>query len=353
VEITGLGTVDAVGERDVFPKQTATYELVASKGENSARSTATVTVNPAIQATFTVAPEAVRYHKIGDKVEQQGSVTLSWSTSGADSVSIDNGVGTVAPVGDRTIMPMPTKSEGGPVDETVTYTLHATNACGVSETKSATVHIVGTIEAAAPPAFRIPPCTMQTPLPRQLIVNSSTDTLEDTFLRIVHALQNNKAKFRNYCVYPYQAHGYAVVATPERIEDNGMPLPGEKRWLLGDTPITGWTFKDIIERIFEVGDGRLRVIMLVVSDTTPTQEGAEVGEDILEAWSRDGKRYLPASLQSQIVQQETELYALIYEFHRKASGYPMDFVRPGEDPTDPFTHLAEAGLWKEEELERP
>ena len=32
----------------------------------------------------------------------------------------------------------PTKTSPGPIDETVTYTLHASNACGGSETRTAT-----------------------------------------------------------------------------------------------------------------------------------------------------------------------------------------------------------------------
>jgi outer membrane protein OmpA-like peptidoglycan-associated protein len=34
----------------------------------------------------------------------------------------------------------------GPIDETTTYTLHASNACGGSETRTATLHITGSID---------------------------------------------------------------------------------------------------------------------------------------------------------------------------------------------------------------
>jgi hypothetical protein len=34
----------------------------------------------------------------------------------------------------------------GPIDETATYTLHASNACGGSETRTATLHITGSID---------------------------------------------------------------------------------------------------------------------------------------------------------------------------------------------------------------
>jgi hypothetical protein len=40
----------------------------------------------------------------------------------------------------------PTQTTEGPVDETIKYTLTATNACGGSETKVASVHLTGAIE---------------------------------------------------------------------------------------------------------------------------------------------------------------------------------------------------------------
>ena len=42
--------------------------------------------------------------------------------------------------------PNPKKTDLGPVDETNTYTLNATNVCGGSTTQTAAVHITGSIE---------------------------------------------------------------------------------------------------------------------------------------------------------------------------------------------------------------
>ena len=83
---------------------------------------------------------------MGDKVEQQGSASVSWSAPGADTVSLDP-FGSVSPTGDRTIQPTPSKTDVGPIDETVTYTLHSSNACGGSNTQTASLHIVGSIES--------------------------------------------------------------------------------------------------------------------------------------------------------------------------------------------------------------
>jgi len=93
-----------------------------------------------------VEPTQVRYHKVGDHVEEQGSATLTWSAPGASTATLDP-FGSVSPSGTRTVQLMPSKTEVGPVDETVTYTLHSSNACGGSDTKTASVHIVGTIES--------------------------------------------------------------------------------------------------------------------------------------------------------------------------------------------------------------
>ena len=82
---------------------------------------------------------------MGDKVVEEGSTALNWTASNASTVSIDQ-FGKVDPNGTRTLPIAPKKTDPGPVDETVSYTLSASNECGGSETKTATLHIVGLIE---------------------------------------------------------------------------------------------------------------------------------------------------------------------------------------------------------------
>lgn len=146
VEITPIGTVTPSGEQAVQPKQSTTYQLTAVGPGGTATSTATVNVNSAVQADLSLAPSEVRYKRVGDKVVEEGSTALNWSASNASTVSIDP-LGSVDPNGSRTLPIAPKKSDPGPVDETVSYTLSATNGCGGSETKTATLHIVGSIEA--------------------------------------------------------------------------------------------------------------------------------------------------------------------------------------------------------------
>ncbi len=146
-EISGIGKVGASGNQTVTPKQTTTYDFTASGPGGVVKKSETVNVDAAIQASLTMSPGEVRYHKVGDQVVEQGSATLSWSTTNAQSVSIDP-LGTVEASGSKTITPTPKQTGYGPVDETDTYTLHATNECGGSQTETATLHIVGLIERA-------------------------------------------------------------------------------------------------------------------------------------------------------------------------------------------------------------
>lgn len=144
-EISNVGQVAASGQQTVQPKQTTTYKLTAAGPGGTVTQETTVNVNSSVQSTLNVSPAEIRYHKVGDKVQEQGSATLAWTSSGADSVSLDP-MGTVDASGNRTIQATPKKTGDGPVDETITYTLRSANACGASDTKTASLHITGMIE---------------------------------------------------------------------------------------------------------------------------------------------------------------------------------------------------------------
>ncbi len=145
VEITPVGAVANSGQQSVEPKQTTTYQLTAQGPGGTATSSATVNLNNAVQANLELSPAEVRYKKVGDKVVEQGSAALNWSSGNATTISIDP-LGTVAASGNQNLQITPKKTDLGPVDETVTYTLNASNGCGGTETKTATLHIVGDIE---------------------------------------------------------------------------------------------------------------------------------------------------------------------------------------------------------------
>ena len=146
VEISGVGAVAASGQQSVQPSQNTDYKLTATGPGGVTTSDAMVNVNSNIQSTLSVEPAEVRYHKVGDQIQEQGSSTLTWSAPAASTASLDP-FGSVSPSGSRTVQPAPNKTEVGPVDETVTYTLRSSNACGGSDTKIASVHLVGSIES--------------------------------------------------------------------------------------------------------------------------------------------------------------------------------------------------------------
>ena len=144
VEITPVGPVATSGQQSIQPTQNTTYNLTATGPGGTVTSTATVNVNTAVQANLDLAPAEVHYKKVGEKVVVDDSTALNWTASNASTVSIDS-LGTVSPTGSHTLQITPKKTDPGAVDETVTYTLNASNGCGGTATKTATLHIVGSI----------------------------------------------------------------------------------------------------------------------------------------------------------------------------------------------------------------
>lgn len=121
----GVGAVSATtGTKSVSPTETTTYTLTATNADGSKTATCTVTIalNPPTVEYFTATPAAVMLNDPS---------TLTWSVQNATTVTIDNGVGTVAATGSTDVTPL--------VD--TTYTLTATNADG-STTSTAQVAIL-------------------------------------------------------------------------------------------------------------------------------------------------------------------------------------------------------------------
>jgi OmpA family/PEGA domain len=147
VSISNLGEVSATGSSQVSPTKTTTYELVAKGPGGEAMQTTTVNVNAQPTATLTLSQPEVHYHKIGDKVVQDDSVTLNWTTANANHVTITP-LGSEGMSGSQTINGQPNQATTGPVDKMVDYTLSASNACGGTTTQTAALHVVGSIDPA-------------------------------------------------------------------------------------------------------------------------------------------------------------------------------------------------------------
>jgi len=143
--IAGLGAVPNSGDRTVTPTRDMTYVLKAVGPGGEVTKSIMVDVNKEPTATLALSQPEIRYHKIGDKVVEDDSATLRWSASNATSASIAP-FGTEAVDGSRTITADPAETNLGPVDQTLTYTFTASNACGGTVTKTATLDVVGSID---------------------------------------------------------------------------------------------------------------------------------------------------------------------------------------------------------------
>jgi len=145
VDISEVGKVQGSGNKSVAPTKTTTYTYTATGPGGSVMKDATINVNIQPQASLTLNPTDVKYHKIGDKVKEDGTSTLTWTSSNASKVTIDP-IGDVATSGNQTITAAPKQQNVGPIDENQPYTLTATNVCGGTTTQTANLHITGSIE---------------------------------------------------------------------------------------------------------------------------------------------------------------------------------------------------------------
>jgi len=126
VSIAGLGNWGGSSGRTFErPLTTTTYTLTAYGIGGSTTKSVTVTVLPKPVVTFTASTT---------EVLTGGSVTLSWNVTGADSVSIDLGIGNVAATGSITVSPTASSN----------YTLTAVNTNGTSA-KSLLIEVVSSL----------------------------------------------------------------------------------------------------------------------------------------------------------------------------------------------------------------
>jgi flagellar motor protein MotB len=144
-DISGMSPVPASGQKQVSPKKTTAYDLTATGPGGVVKASTTVDVNPVVVAQLQASTSEAHYRRIGDKVLTQESGTLNWSASNVDSVSLDP-FGSVDRSGSRTVELVPSQTTDGPVDQTLSYSLKATNVCGGSEIKTVAIHLTGSIE---------------------------------------------------------------------------------------------------------------------------------------------------------------------------------------------------------------
>jgi RHS repeat-associated protein len=130
----GIGQVPPSGSLAVSPTATTTYTITASNASGTATDAATISV---------LVPPTASISSDRTSIVLGESVTLAWTASNADTVTIDNGIGQVDPSGSITVSP----------SETTTYTITATNAAG-SATDSVTISVIlpPTVDISASPS---------------------------------------------------------------------------------------------------------------------------------------------------------------------------------------------------------
>jgi hypothetical protein len=157
-------------------------------------------------ATLSLSQPEVRYHKVGDKVVEQDSATLNWSASNATSAKVEP-FDSTATSGKRTVTADPQQTGTGAINESRTYTLTATNACGGTTTKTATLHVVGSIDP--PPSTTLLSAFYPTAYPTRR--HPSVGLLADQKM----TLDNIATQFKNFGIYKHNASlvviGYADV----------------------------------------------------------------------------------------------------------------------------------------------
>ncbi|HKR31422.1 MAG TPA: alkaline phosphatase family protein [Terriglobales bacterium] len=130
----GIGTVGLSDSRQITPTNNTTYTATATGAGGTASASVAVTVIPKPTVSVQITPSTV---KAGN------TATITWTSSNATSVTLDNGIGAVAASGSRTITP----------SNTATYTATAAGAAGMV-TAAATITVVfpPTISFAASPS---------------------------------------------------------------------------------------------------------------------------------------------------------------------------------------------------------
>jgi outer membrane protein OmpA-like peptidoglycan-associated protein len=196
VEISPLGTVASSGEQAVQPTQSTTYTLTGTGPGGTTTSNVTLNVNSVVQADLSLSPAEVHYKRVGDQVIEYSNTALNWNSANASRVTIDS-FGTVDASGTRPLSVVPKKNDPGPVDETVTYTLNATNVCGGSETKTVALHIVGEI---VPGALVMRSVYFPTDIPKSRNAEAALLPSEKETLRSI------AEEFKKYLTYKPDAH---------------------------------------------------------------------------------------------------------------------------------------------------
>ncbi len=140
------GNIGTSGSFVVNPTQSTQYTITATGAGNQ---TSVCTVSVTVNTTPAAPPRIIRFTATPASIVSGQHSTLNWQVENADTVTIDNGVGTVALTGSQDVAPT----------QTTTYTLTATSRTGTS-TAQVTVNVTQGVQittfTANPPTSPAP-----------------------------------------------------------------------------------------------------------------------------------------------------------------------------------------------------
>ncbi len=148
----GVGSFGASGSQKVSPNATTTYTLTAKGEGGSKQQNILVTVNAKVEPKPEAkpAPAIFTFEPGSDTIKKGEGTKLIWNTQNADTVSIDQGIGSVSPNGKRDVKPTQTtsyvltaKGPGGTITKTATITVEA--AAVVSPPPTSTPAVSGDV----------------------------------------------------------------------------------------------------------------------------------------------------------------------------------------------------------------
>ena len=111
-----IGTVSATGSLTIYPYETTTYTITATRDGASITDTATITaIDPSAEPTVALSATP-------ESIVRGEPALLSWASSNVDSVVLDNGIGDAPPTGSMVVHPA----------ETTAYAATASNESGTT-----------------------------------------------------------------------------------------------------------------------------------------------------------------------------------------------------------------------------
>ncbi|PSL24036.1 HEAT repeat protein [Chitinophaga ginsengisoli] len=146
-------------------------------------------------------------------------------------------------------------------------------------------------------------------IPLQLIGTPST-TLSAVHLKLVKALTSTDPYFEQGLFGV--PGGFALLAKMERINEDGVPMPGRFRWVMGKIPPRSLT--DYIGQLFFENVGYFRIIAFVFTEESNFGSSDKQLPDIV-----NGGHELPAELVDKKL-ENVNGYVLVYSFKRVNGG---------------------------------